>query len=673
MHKASVVVCAGCFLLLLVLIGDYWWDHKARVQVAQEDAQQVARKAAAAIQDKLEKITTRIDAVATDLGTGTLKKTALQERLQQITYMDPELSKVGFAFEPFAYQDSLRLYGVAWNAAAERIEIDARYDYTINGNEGLWYRKPRDSVQPHWFPPTVDDGLFDLETVYAVPFFVPAASPQQPVGVVFAALPVAYFRTLLTEFQIGETGFAYIQSKQGSLIYHPDQDLMKTDESLDEADLHTTQRRWVFNEAIEAAAWDVNVVAFKEDISLMSEELRRDLVKVVLGLFLFLSALSIPLFKIYTLTEPKLWVFFGLVSFLCFGTISSILYLRMRIPGKVGEQGHTDRITNVSTLNTFRRDQMRKALEQNSELPVFIPTGVFIQSVNFDQANDVSLTGYIWQKYHLGLHDDVARGFVMPEKQTGTINEVYRDTTDGVELIGSYFEVSLRQEFDYSKYPFGRENVWIQIWHQEFHRNVVLIPDLEAYQFISPSSRPGISKQLILPGWSIDRSYFSYTLHSYTTNFGFRNYVGQKDFPEMYFNIIIRKELIGPFVSHLLPLNVILIMLFTLLLAGSRSEKKASFLGFSALNVITSCAAFFLVAIFSHIDLRERLAAKDILFLEYFYFVTYFLILMVSINSLLFAFTDQRWVIYKDNLIPKILYWPVSQSLILAFALWNLY
>ena len=37
-----------------------------------------------------------------------------------------------------------------------------------------------------------------------------------------------------------------------------------------------------------------------------------------------------------------------------------------------------------------------------SEMPPLIPTGVFIQSMNFNSAIDVNLTGYIWQRYPAG-------------------------------------------------------------------------------------------------------------------------------------------------------------------------------------------------------------------------------------------------------------------------------
>jgi hypothetical protein len=79
----------------------------------------------------------------------------------------------------------------------------------------------------------------------------------------------------------------------------------------------------------------------------------------------------------------------------------------------------------------------------------------------------------------------------------------------------------------------------------------------------------------------------------------------------------------------MLPLLVVTILLFAILFLGTREERDKGRLGF-ALDVIAACAGFFLVAILLHIALRRDLAARDIFYLEYFYFVTYAMILYVA-------------------------------------------
>ena len=120
-----------------------------------------------------------------------------------------------------------------------------------------------------------------------------------------------------------------------------------------------------------------------------------------------------------------------------------------------------------------------------------IPTGIFIQSLKFVSSSEVNLTGYLWQRYTDGLNDAFKPapgevGFILPEQvQTGNDidpREVYRIRQGEEEVIGWYFEATLRQPFDYFYYPFDHKTVWVRLWPKDFAGNVVLVPDFEAYK-----------------------------------------------------------------------------------------------------------------------------------------------------------------------------------------------
>ncbi|MCP4752309.1 MAG: hypothetical protein GY866_15560 [Proteobacteria bacterium] len=183
----------------------------------------------------------------------------------------------------------------------------------------------------------------------------------------------------------------------------------------------------------------------------------------------------------------------------------------------------------------------------HEEQPVFVPTGVFVQSIEFTSANNVILTGYIWQKYDVLKLKNTSRAVVFPEAEDVTLKEAYRQTDNKTEVIGWYFKAKIRESFSYSRFPFDRENVWIRIWHADFCRNIILTPDLEAYDFINPSFNPGIEQDFVLSGWKIAGSYYSCHQNSYNTNFGISDHMGQEDFPELYlFHVVmIRKMCLG--------------------------------------------------------------------------------------------------------------------------------
>ncbi len=60
--------------------------------------------------------------------------------------------------------------------------------------------------------------------------------------------------------------------------------------------------------------------------------------------------------------------------------------------------------------------------------------------------------------------------------------------------------------------------------------------------------------------------------------------------------------------------------------------------------------------------MREQFAGTSIVYMEYFYFLMYGLLVATSANTYLFSMQTAPWlklIHYKDNLIPKILFWPV--------------
>ena len=94
-----------------------------------------------------------------------------------------------------------------------------------------------------------------------------------------------------------------------------------------------------------------------------------------------------------------------------------------------------------------------------------------------------------------------------------------------------------------------------------------------------------------------------------------------------------------------------LIILFAVLMVSDKLDYG---------RALSICVGTFFVIAFSHIDLRRRLAAQEIFYLEYFYFAIYAGILWVSFACLLQAFEKKLELIeYRGRLLVKAVYWPV--------------
>ena len=315
-----------------------------------------------------------------------------------------------------------------------------------------------------------------------------------------------------------------------------------------------------------------------------------------------------------------------------------------------------------------------------------IPTGIFIQSLKFFSSTEVNVTGYIWQRYTDGLNDALKPkegevGFILPEQvQTGSDiepRETYRVPQGQEEVIGWYFEATLRQPFEYFYYPFDHKTVWVRLWPKDFAGNVVLVPDFRAYQATGPKDVFGIENGIVLGAWERENTYFDFKPTCYDTNFGIDDYVGQRGFPELYYNFVIKRKSSDAFIVYLLPLFLVAALLFSALLTVTAKTDLAETHGFNTTGVLGTCSVLFFVVLLAHVQLREQFAGSGIVYMEYFYFLMYAMLVVAAANTYLFSMRAAPWlgvVHYGDNLIPKLLYWPVlllSMIAITAYVLWG--
>jgi hypothetical protein len=101
----------------------------------------------------------------------------------------------------------------------------------------------------------------------------------------------------------------------------------------------------------------------------------------------------------------------------------------------------TDELT---AHNDFLKKLERAGYPSDADLGL-VPTGVFIQSLEFKDENDVNLTGYVWQRYDK-MESEEPPGIVFPEIVNsaggiipGNENEAYRKIMGNKEVVGWYF------------------------------------------------------------------------------------------------------------------------------------------------------------------------------------------------------------------------------------------
>ncbi len=394
---------------------------------------------------------------------------------------------------------------------------------------------------------------------------------------------------------------------------------------------------------------------------------RRQMIASVLLVAVLTGVAALVLRLRGTEMHRRMWLVSSVFSLLALVAMGRIWHLTVSHVGEGLCPG--TRVDSPAAVADFLRHHSGASARDGVEArPVYVPTGIFLQSIQFSSAYDVTVTGYVWQRYGKDVPDSISRGFVLPEGDLAEVEEAYRrPDPEGGEVIGWYFKTTLRQTFFYSQYPFDRQDVWIRLWHKDFDRNVVLVPDLGAYRATGFEDRAGLEHDFVLESWEVEGTCFTYRLNSYATNFGIRAYQGQHSFPEVYYNVTLRRNFLDAFIAYMIPPLVVAIMVFAVLVLVTKDAERASAYGFNTSTVLAYCASLFFIVIFSQVSLRNALAAQGVVYLEYFYFYLYLALLLVSTNFILFSSSVRvRFIDWEENFLPKVLYWPILLGALLA-------
>jgi len=701
------------FLLLLVGIVSVLFSGVRFYDVLNEEREKNSQALAAveslvakqtrSLSKTLRKIEPVVATLANDLHEGRVTVDHLEHRLQQDLGANEDLFGLGLAFEPYAASADTRLWSRMFVSEGSIKAQPIDYDYTQF--EYDWYRKPL-LLGKYWNEPYIGEASKTFTAEYGEPFWLPGKDllRDDPDGIIFASISIATLKNLIN-YDHELISYYQILSRQGQFIVHPDQARVLSGETVFEeaweredpilnsmavhavkgesghishVDPVSNTQSWIIYQPIEGLDMSMVVVVDKARL-IVQDDIRRQWFSVLL--YMVLSLVLIALFCSLQWSGPSgrnvlpVSIFMSLIIFVG-------VYGLWKVADSYPLAVNSDelKIYSSNVLSDFKNKQVTSARELSLSPPKFIETGVYLQSVEFEGANNVKISAYVWQHYKKGLHKGLARGFVLPEAHTPTIEEVHRSISnpddpacntkvkalrDCDEVIRWYVTGSLRQAFDYSLYPLDSQQVWLRMWHDSYQDNVVLVPDIGAYVMFNPKGLPGVQEGFVLPGWQIEEAWFSIQEQLFTTNFGDRSLHGIQRKPELFYNISIEREFLNPFVSRIIPAAVISIMMFLIVLISTKTGEAASWLGFTANDVVVGLSALFFVIGLTHTDLRQSLNSSSIMYFEYLYFVIYIMLLYVAITSVLIA---KRDLIdgYDENFLTKNLFWPVLSIAIFA-------
>jgi hypothetical protein len=692
-------VCVLATVALLGLLASSAWQGHLAVEGVKAGARADADRAAHEIDLRMRTVAGLSADLAGALSSGGLAPDDVDARLQAAIKEHPEIFAVAVAFAPHALGPDVRLRSVSYiakNGRHERVALEKIYDYSLAEHD--WFSGTLEKGS-RWLEPFFGKASNARLAAHCVPFSLPrpGAGVVERAGVVCASQSLDDLRGVVTSLDVGKTGYGFVVSPQGKILVHPRRDLAQRGSSVTDlgppGDAHFArvgtmaasgqsgeiqgrnhtlgQRFWIFHRTIPSTGWTLGVVLFHREVWWVADSLRHQRIAAAICAVLAASAGALLILLRPGCTWRRRWGTVLAVSTVALAATSYLWVLERR---RVPSHDRTPLLDRSAVAQMLERRAARPDLA-SQEPPTKIPTGALVQSIAFADPRTVVMSGWIWQRYP--VDSPLRRGIVLPDwvPEQDVLTEAYRRREGDVEVVGWFFKATLREPFDSRKFPIDARSVRLRIRPADLDARAVLVPDLDGYRYVNPTALPGLAAGLSAPGWKTERSYFSYADRDDGVDFGLHASPSVMDeAPELSFDIELQRNLLDALIGHIVPLLVAAIMLFGMLKIGTRDPQKAPAFGFNTSTVVGTAAALFFVVLLSHLQMRAQLAAYQIVYLEWFYFVTYFLVLAVSVDAYVVAskagrpFDEER-----DNVVPALLYWPLLCDSLFAVTAQALY
>jgi len=565
--------------------------------------------------------------------------------------------------------------------------VNKRYNKTRD-DEVRWLAKSKQHPK-RWSRPYYDKNLKQYVISYITTFY--NSETHQAEGLIVLDIDLKSLVNLIAK-NIGEK-FTTVISDDGYYVYSTNSEKIVTRASLTQSnDNDSLIDRQIFNynkakpclslchnvvnhhdietyaiyQHLKNVPWLILAKFSPQDLELLSRTTdNSDLMIKIASITLIIICLGLMLIirQMRARSQYKLyWVATAFVS-LCFLTATVYTW---NVSRNLYFVDASQTITSDHILQTAIKKYQKEASLKNLGEITQIPTAIMVDTAEFLTSYNLQLTGTIMQSYP--IESGIQYGIKFNNAFDSQIKLISDSYTNNSHLLIWSFQTKIRENFDYKDFPFNHGKIWLSISPLNSSQQVIFTPNFSYYNGLSDiNANYGVSPNIIVPGWLIKGSFFTFTnddsrmideVDSYAT----------VHLPALTFNMIINSTIGDAIITTITPPVVIILILFMVLLTISKHKNK--FIEFKLSSIISSCSGVLFTIVFTHVSLRNKLTS-EIMYIEYIYLLMYIVVIMIPVNAFLFAKTDLKPIRYGDNLIFKSLFILLTTGFIFAMTLYS--
>jgi sigma-B regulation protein RsbU (phosphoserine phosphatase) len=226
--RLATLILSCAFVILVAIVGyNYAYSRAIILRQSEDNSRHLAQKTASRIDSVLLSVQKVANNIAYSLEDTSLSRDDILKLNKRVIANNPEIYGMAIAFEPYT-QEPEKLYFAPYH-----FRSGGRIAFTMLGSPDYryfymdWYQLPKELEQPVWTEPYNDQGGGGVVmATYAVPFYRNHDGKKVFAGVVTADISLEWLQDMLDDIRIFDTGYAFLLSRHGTFIAHPDRRLI---------------------------------------------------------------------------------------------------------------------------------------------------------------------------------------------------------------------------------------------------------------------------------------------------------------------------------------------------------------------------------------------------------------------------------------------------------------
>ncbi|MBF0556040.1 MAG: SpoIIE family protein phosphatase [Nitrospirae bacterium] len=220
-----LLLTGSTLIFALIFKYDYELTRKIILRNAEDNAKNIATITVHKIEGVLNIVERINNHTAEYMESAPRTKEWINMRLRYVVESNHEIYGATIAFEPHTIDKDLKYFGSYYfrnHGAFKFMNFGSEKDDYFNQD---WYQIPMELKKPMWSEPYFDPDAKIIESTYSIPFR-DNASGERFIGITATDVDLNWLHETVASVKMLKTGYAFLISKNGTIVTHPDTKLI---------------------------------------------------------------------------------------------------------------------------------------------------------------------------------------------------------------------------------------------------------------------------------------------------------------------------------------------------------------------------------------------------------------------------------------------------------------